>query len=55
MNFFDPRARGDAPRIIIRFGRNQRLGQRNQFYFQMIQSLGKHYGFDVNAPFEGLT
>ena len=20
----------------------------------MIQSLGKHYGFDVNAPFEGL-
>ncbi len=20
----------------------------------MIQSLGKHYGFDVNTPFEGL-
>ncbi|HEZ3782277.1 TPA: excinuclease ABC subunit UvrA, partial [Neisseria meningitidis] len=28
--------------------------KRNQFYFQMIQSLARHYGFDVQAAWETL-
>jgi excinuclease ABC subunit A len=28
--------------------------RRNQYYFQMIQSLAKHYGFDVDTPWEKL-
>lgn len=28
--------------------------RRNAYYFQMIQSLGAHYSFDVESPFESL-
>ncbi|EQD67406.1 excinuclease ABC subunit A, partial [mine drainage metagenome] len=28
--------------------------RRNPHYFQMIQSLGKHYGFDVETPWPEL-
>lgn len=28
--------------------------KRNNYYFQMLSSLAKHYKFDVNAPFEKL-
>ena len=28
--------------------------RRNQFYFQMLQSLAKHYGFDLEQPFAEL-
>ncbi|MEK7772159.1 MAG: excinuclease ABC subunit UvrA, partial [Pseudomonadota bacterium] len=28
--------------------------RRNQFYFQLLTSLSKHYGFDLETPFENL-
>jgi len=28
--------------------------RRNAYYFQLIQSLAKHYGFDIETPFEEL-
>src|SRR5256885_10511743 len=29
--------------------------RRNQFYFQMLQSLAKHYGFELEKPFNKLS
>ncbi|MCK7496698.1 MAG: hypothetical protein MZW92_41665 [Comamonadaceae bacterium] len=26
--------------------------RRNAYYFQLIQSLARHYGFDIGQPFE---
>ena len=54
MNFFDPERVVMHPELSLASGAIKGWDKRNQFYFQMIQSLGKHYGFDVNAPFEGL-
>ena len=54
MNFFDPERVVMHPELSLASGAIKGWDKRNQFYFQMIQSLGKHYGFDVNTPFEGL-
>ena len=47
-------ARRRVPAAVARVGRDQGWDRRNQFYFQMLQSLAKHYGFDIDKPFEKL-
>ncbi|UOO80809.1 excinuclease ABC subunit UvrA [Uruburuella testudinis] len=54
MNFFDPARVVMHPELSLAAGAIKGWDKRNTFYFQMIQSLGKHYGFDVNTPFEAL-
>lgn len=54
MNFFDPERVVLHPELSLAAGAIKGWDKRNLFYFQMIQSLAAHYGFDVNTPFETL-
>ena len=54
MNFFDPERVVLHPELSLAAGAIKGWDKRNQFYFQMIQSLASHYSFDVHTPFEEL-
>ena len=53
-NFFDPEKVVSHPELSLATGAIDGWDKRNQFYFQMIQSLARHYGFDVQAAWETL-
>ncbi len=53
--FFDPdRVVGNA-KVSLAGGAIRGWDRRNAYYFQMIQSLAKHYKFDVDKPFNKLS
>ena len=52
--FFDPARVVVHPQLSLAAGAVRGWDRRNQYYFQMIQSLAKHYGFDVDTPWEKL-
>ncbi len=54
ITFFDPRRVVAFPHLSLAGGAIRGWDRRNQFYFSMLASLGQHYGFDVEAPFESL-
>ena len=54
ISFFDPKRVVAFPHISLASGAIKGWDKRNQFYFQMLQSLAAHYGFDVETPFEQL-
>jgi excinuclease ABC subunit A len=54
VSFFDPRRVVAFPNLSLASGAIKGWDRRNQFYFQMLQSLAGHYGFDIEAPFEQL-
>ncbi|HET7764883.1 MAG TPA: excinuclease ABC subunit UvrA [Burkholderiales bacterium] len=54
ITFFDPRRVVAHPGLSLAGGAIRGWDRRNQFYFQMLTSLGAHFGFDVEAPFEKL-
>ena len=54
INFFDPKRVVGFPQLSLASGAIKGWDRRNQFYFQMLQSLAKHYGFDLERPFERL-
>ncbi len=43
------------PSLSLASGAIKGWDRRNGFYFSMLESLAKHYAFDVEAPFESLT
>jgi excinuclease ABC subunit A len=49
--FFDPRRVVAFPELSLASGAIKGWDRRNQFYFQMLSSLARHYDFDVDAPF----
>jgi excinuclease ABC subunit A len=52
--FFDPaRVVSDAS-LSLPAGAIRGWDRRNAFYFQMLESLAKHYKFDLDKPFEEL-
>ncbi|HGG7579049.1 TPA: excinuclease ABC subunit UvrA, partial [Neisseria meningitidis] len=53
-NFFDSEKVVAHPELSLASGAIDGWDKRNQFYFQMIQSLARHYGFDVQAAWETL-
>ncbi|XXQ68855.1 excinuclease ABC subunit UvrA [Neisseriaceae bacterium B1] len=53
-NFFDPNRVVAHPELSLATGAIDGWDKRNQFYFQMIQSLAAHYDFDVNTAWERL-
>ncbi|HFB6963515.1 TPA: excinuclease ABC subunit UvrA, partial [Neisseria gonorrhoeae] len=53
-NFFDPEKVVAHPELSLATGAIDGWDKRNQFYFQMIQSLAHHYKFDVNVAWETL-
>ena len=54
ITFFDPKRVVAHPDLSLAAGAIKGWDKRNQFYFQMLQSLALHYGFDVDTPFEQL-
>ena len=54
IEFFDPRRVVAYPASELASGAIKGWDRRNQFYFQMLDSLAAHYGFDVEAPFESM-
>ncbi|MCG7657803.1 excinuclease ABC subunit UvrA [Wielerella bovis] len=50
-DFFDAERVVAHPELSLAAGAIEGWDKRNQFYFQMIQSLAAHYQFDVNEPF----
>ena len=52
--FFDPARVVAHPQLSLAAGAIRSWDRRNPYYFQMIQSLAKHYGFDVETPWEKL-
>jgi len=54
IQFFDPARVVAYPHLSLAAGGIRGWDKRNQFYFQMLESLAKHYGFDTGVPFEEL-
>ena len=54
-SFFDPARIVAFPSLSLASGAIKGWDKRNAYYFAMLQSLAKHYGFDVEAPFESLS
>ena len=53
--FFDPARVVVHPELSLSAGAVRGWDRRNAYYFQLIQSLAKHYGFDVETPWQALT
>ncbi|TMH25882.1 MAG: excinuclease ABC subunit UvrA, partial [Betaproteobacteria bacterium] len=54
INFFDPKRVVAFPQLSLASGAIRGWDRRNQFYSQMLQSLARHYGFDLEKSFEQL-
>jgi excinuclease ABC subunit A len=54
VSFFDPERVVGFPSLSLASGAVKGWDRRNQFYFQMLQALSAHYGFDLETPFEQL-
>jgi len=53
--FFDPERVVIHPDLSLPAGAVRGWDRRNAYYFQLIQSLAKHYKFDIEKPFNKLT
>ena len=54
ITFFDPKRVVAFPQLSLASGAIKGWDRRNQFYFQLLQSLAKHVGFDVDKAFAKL-
>jgi excinuclease ABC subunit A len=54
ISFFDAKRVVAFPHLSLASGAIKGWDRRNQFYFQMLQSLALHYGFDLDQTFEEL-
>ena len=54
ITFFDPTRVVAFPHLSLASGAIKGWDKRNQFFFQMLQSLAMHYGFDLDTPWESL-
>ena len=52
--FFDPSRIVAHPELSLPGGAVRGWDRRNVYYFQMMQSLAAHYGFDIDTPFRDL-
>jgi excinuclease ABC subunit A len=52
--FFDPARVVTDASLPLPAGAIRGWDRRNAFYFQMLESLAQHYGFDLETPFEDL-
>ncbi|MBW8810482.1 MAG: excinuclease ABC subunit UvrA, partial [Lysobacter sp.] len=53
--FFDPARVVVHPELSLSAGAVRGWDRRNAYYFQLIQSLAKHYKFNVDTPWQALT
>ena len=54
MQFFDPNLVVKSPDLSMAGGAIRGWDRRNGYYFQMLQSLAKHFKFDIEVPFNQL-
>ena len=54
ISFFDPKRIVAFPSLSLSSGAIKGWDRRNQFYYQMLDSLAKHYDFELERPFENL-
>jgi excinuclease ABC subunit A len=54
IQFFDPAQIVAFPHLSLAGGAIKGWDKRNQFYFQMMESLAAHYQFSLDTPFENL-
>ena len=52
--FFDPERVAAHPHLSLAGGAVRGWDRRNAYYFQLIRSLGKHFDFDVETPWDEL-
>ena len=52
--FFDPERVVAFPSLSLASGAVKGWDRRNAYYFSMLESLAKHYQFDIDAAFESL-
>ena len=52
--FFDPSRIVAHPELSLPGGAVRGWDRRNVYYFQMVQSLAAHFGFDIDTPFQEL-
>jgi excinuclease ABC subunit A len=52
--FFDPDRVVSSTHVSLAGGAVRGWDRRNAYYFQIIQALARHFGFDVDTPFEDL-
>ncbi|HEU4602068.1 MAG TPA: excinuclease ABC subunit UvrA, partial [Steroidobacteraceae bacterium] len=53
--FFDPSRVVHHPNLSLAGGAIRGWDRRNAYYFALVQSLAKHYKFDVEEPWENLS
>ena len=53
-DFFDPARVVAFPTLSLASGAIKGWDRRNGYYFALLESLAKHYRFDIEAPFESL-
>ena len=54
MEFFDPARVVAFPSLSLASGAIKGWDRRNALYFTLLESLARHYQFDIEAPFEAL-
>ena len=54
-SFFDAQRVVAHPELSLPGGAIRGWDRRNAYYFQMVQSLARHYDFDTDVPFEQLS
>jgi excinuclease ABC subunit A len=54
ISFFDPKRVVAFAHMSLASGAVKGWDRRNQFYFQVLQALGGHFGFDLETPFDEL-
>ena len=54
IQFFDPARVVAYPHLSLAAGAIRGWDRRNQFYFQMLESLAAHYRFNTDLPFDQL-
>jgi excinuclease ABC subunit A len=54
MEFFDPARVVAFPSLSLASGAIKSWDRRNGYYFALLESLAKHYKFDIELPFENL-
>ncbi len=52
--FFDPDRVVVHPELSLAGGAIRGWDRRNSYFFQLVQSLSEHYGFDIEKPFDQL-
>ncbi len=54
-DFFDPERVVAFPTLSLAGGAIKSWDRRNGYYFALLESLAKHYKFDIEQPFESLS